>query len=160
MAQDRKTNVTSKAPNGSSFVYGHALRQPAFLRTDSGRACQHAAGPHLVCCVATAVALTSLSCLRRYRTRSAMVMTLRPCCLAKASSSGVRAMLPSSFTISHSTPAGRQPARRHRSTDASVWPGRRSTPPCGMAGREGGSEGRAGVRRDLVWVVVEKPVAG
>ena len=32
-------------------------------------------------------------------------------------------------TISQSTPAGGRPARRARSTAASVWPGRRSTPP-------------------------------
>ena len=38
-------------------------------------------------------------------------------------------MVPSSLTSSHSTPAGRSPASRARSTAASVCPGRRSTPP-------------------------------
>ena len=38
-------------------------------------------------------------------------------------------MVPSSLTISQSTPAGRSPASTARSIDASVWPGRRSTPP-------------------------------
>ena len=32
--------------------------------------------------------------------------------------------------ISHTTPAGMRPARRARSTAASVWPARRRTPPC------------------------------
>ena len=38
-------------------------------------------------------------------------------------------MVPSSFMISHTTPAGTRPASRARSTDASVWPDRCSTPP-------------------------------
>ena len=36
---------------------------------------------------------------------------------------------PSSVTSSHSTPAGVSPASRARSTAASVWPARFSTPP-------------------------------
>ena len=43
--------------------------------------------------------------------------------------SGTRAMVPSSFMISQITPAGLRPARRARSTPASVWPVRSSTPP-------------------------------
>ena len=42
---------------------------------------------------------------------------------------GRRAMVPSSLTTSASTPAGCSPARRARSTAASVWPARLSTPP-------------------------------
>src|SRR5437588_421471 len=38
-------------------------------------------------------------------------------------------MVPSGLTISASTPAGYRPANRARSTAASVWPGRSSTPP-------------------------------
>ena len=38
-------------------------------------------------------------------------------------------MVPSSFTSSHNTAAGRRPAIRARSTAASVCPGRRRTPP-------------------------------
>ena len=38
-------------------------------------------------------------------------------------------MVPSSFMISQITPAGVSPARRARSTEASVWPARTSTPP-------------------------------
>ncbi len=48
---------------------------------------------------------------------------------ANSCSSGRRAIVPSSFMISHSTPAGLSPARRHRSTEASVCPARTSTPP-------------------------------
>ena len=58
-----------------------------------------------------------------------MEMSARPWVAAKARSSGSRAMVPSSCTISQITPAGRSPASRARSTAASVWPGRRSTPP-------------------------------
>ena len=43
--------------------------------------------------------------------------------------SGTRAIVPSSFMISQTTPAGLSPARRARSTAASVWPARWSTPP-------------------------------
>ncbi len=38
-------------------------------------------------------------------------------------------MVPSSFMISQMTPAGMRPARRARSTEASVWPARTRTPP-------------------------------
>mmetsp|Transcript_31565 Transcript_31565/g.75014 ORF Transcript_31565/g.75014 Transcript_31565/m.75014 type:complete len:221 (-) Transcript_31565:129-791(-) len=52
------------------------------------------------------------------------------CCCAKRRSSGTRIMSPpSSVVISTSAPAGEQPARRARSTDASVCPSRASTPP-------------------------------
>ena len=40
-----------------------------------------------------------------------------------------RAIVPSSFMISQTTPDGLSPARRARSTAASVWPMRSSTPP-------------------------------
>ena len=50
-----------------------------------------------------------------------MEMRWRPCFLAKAWSSGSRAMVAlSSLTTSHSTPAGDSPAARARSTAASV----------------------------------------
>ena len=38
-------------------------------------------------------------------------------------------MVPSSFMISQITPAGTSPASRAKSTAASVWPARTSTPP-------------------------------
>ena len=38
-------------------------------------------------------------------------------------------MVPSSFMISHITPAGYNPESFARSTDASVWPARTKTPP-------------------------------
>ena len=41
----------------------------------------------------------------------------------------MRAIVPSSFMISQMTPAGFNPAIRARSTAASVWPRRASTPP-------------------------------
>ena len=63
-------------------------------------------------------------------------------------------MRPSSSTSSLSTPAGWRPARRARSTAASVWPGRSSTPSGAGAQREdvaravehGGRAGRVGER--------------
>ena len=59
-----------------------------------------------------------------------MVISSRSWRPAKRSSSGRRAMpMPSSVTTSQSTPAGYSPARRARSTAASVWPARFSTPP-------------------------------
>lgn len=63
-----------------------------------------------------------------------MVPTLRPCLLAKARRSGRRAMVPSSLRISMRLPTGVRPARRNRSTVASVCPARRKTPP-GLATR-------------------------
>ena len=51
------------------------------------------------------------------------------CRFANFVSSGTRDMLPSSFMISQMTPAGYSPAMRARSTAASVWPARTSTPP-------------------------------
>ena len=61
--------------------------------------------------------------------RSAIEIIARSCSATKRSSSGSRAIVPSSFTTSASTPAGERPARRARSTAASVWPARLSTPP-------------------------------
>src|SRR5688572_27982195 len=65
----------------------------------------------------------------RYSIRSAIVPMRRPCCAANSSRSGSRAIVPSSFMISHSTAAGVRPARRARSQQASVCPARISTPP-------------------------------
>src|SRR5688500_18977218 len=48
---------------------------------------------------------------------------------ANLSRSGTRAIDPSRFMISQMTPAGYKPAMRARSTAASVWPARTSTPP-------------------------------
>ncbi len=58
-----------------------------------------------------------------------MEMIVRPCLRAKGISSGSRSMTPSSPAISTMAPAGRRPARRARSTAASVWPLRTRTPP-------------------------------
>ena len=58
-----------------------------------------------------------------------MVPSLRPWRCAKATRSGSRAMVPSSFMISQITPDGLRPARRAMSTAASVWPARTSVPP-------------------------------
>ena len=59
-----------------------------------------------------------------------MVTSSRSWRAANFSRSGSRAMpSPSSVTTSHSTPAGVRPAMRARSTAASVWPARLSTPP-------------------------------
>ena len=58
-----------------------------------------------------------------------MVMILRPHSLAFSISSEVRIIVPSSRMISQHRPHCSSPARRHRSTVASVWPLRVSTPP-------------------------------
>ena len=58
-----------------------------------------------------------------------MVPMLRLCFLAKISSSGRRAIVPSGFMISTMTAAGASPAMRAKSTPASVWPARLRTPP-------------------------------
>ena len=58
-----------------------------------------------------------------------MVQSFRRCFLANFSNCGRRAIVPSSFMISQRMPTGRQPASVARSTAASVWPARWSTPP-------------------------------
>ena len=52
-----------------------------------------------------------------------------PCRSQYGIRSGTRAIVPSSFMISQTTPDGLRPASRARSTAASVWPIRSSTPP-------------------------------
>src|SRR5829696_2181210 len=59
----------------------------------------------------------------------ATVTILTPCSAENFSRSGTLAIVPSSFMISHMTPAGLRPASRERSTAASVWPARCRTPP-------------------------------
>ena len=71
----------------------------------------------------------SRSVRRRCSMRWAIVMSLSPCSAAYGTRSGTRAIVPSSLAISQITPAGISPARRARSTAASVWPARSSTPP-------------------------------
>ena len=60
---------------------------------------------------------------------SATVTIFMPCLRAKRRRSGIRAIDPSDFITSQTTAVGLRPARRQRSTDASVWPARTSTPP-------------------------------
>ena len=72
---------------------------------------------------------TSFSWPRRYSIRSATVIIFRPCAAQYSTRSGTRAIVPSCFMISQTTPAGISPASRARSTAASVWPERCSTPP-------------------------------
>ena len=72
---------------------------------------------------------TSFSWRRRYSTRSATVIIFSPCRSQYGTRSGTRAIVPSSFMISQTTPDGLSPASRARSTAASVWPMRSSTPP-------------------------------
>src|SRR5262245_52596520 len=67
--------------------------------------------------------------------RSATVTMARPWRWQNAVRSGTRAIVPSSFMISQRTAEGLRPAMRARSTDASVWPARLSTPPaCARSG--------------------------
>ena len=65
---------------------------------------------------------TSFSVRRRYSIRSSTVTILSPCRSQYGIRSGTRAIVPSSFMISQTTPAGLRPARRARSTAASVCP--------------------------------------
>ena len=65
-----------------------------------------AKSPCLVGMRASETRRTSFSRCRRYRIRSAMVTSASPCSAANASRSGMRCIVPSSFTISASTPAG------------------------------------------------------
>ena len=58
-----------------------------------------------------------------------MEIILRLCFSATFISCGKRAIEPSSLRISIRIPAGSNPAKRAKSTAASVWPVRRSTPP-------------------------------
>ena len=68
------------------------------------------------------------SVFKRYEIRSLIQMILISNFLATSISWGRRAMVPSSLMISISAPAGYKPARRARSTAASVCPARRNTP--------------------------------
>ena len=65
---------------------------------------------------------------RRHSMTSRTLQILMSCSAAKASSCGIRAMLPSGFITSQITPTGLMPARRHRSIEPSVCPARRNTP--------------------------------
>ena len=72
----------------------------------------------------------------RYSIKSAIVPIFSPCCSANCSSSGIRAIVPSSFKISQITPAPISPAMWAKSTAASVCPARISTPPfCARSGK-------------------------
>ena len=97
---------------------------------------------------------TSFSRRRRYSMRSATVIILMPCRSQNATRSGTRAIVPSSFMISQTTPAGLRPARRARSTAASVWPprGARRRPRAqreDVAGLDEVVGRRGGIDRDL-----------
>src|ERR1035437_7476879 len=71
----------------------------------------------------------NFSCFIRWRIRSATESIFRLWSFENSTSCGTRAMVPSWFMISQITPAGVSPARRARSTLASVCPARTSTPP-------------------------------
>src|SRR5579864_2156674 len=85
--------------------------------------------PYSVGSVVVAPRSTSRSLRRRYAMMSSTATILIECSAAKASRSGRRAMRPSARITSQMTPAGKRPASLHRSTIASVWPARSSTPP-------------------------------
>ena len=89
------------------------------------------------------------------------------CCLANARSSGSLAIVPSSFWISQMIPAGSHPARRARSTAASVCPARFNTPPSrarsgkmcpGRAKAEWVTFGSASARKVAARSAAEMPV--
>ena len=80
--------------------------------------------------------------------------------LAERDEVGTRAIVPSSFMISQTTPAAFRPASRARSTAASVWPERSRTPP----GRARSGNTWPGVARSgrpfdasiATWIVCER----
>ena len=93
-------------------------------------------GPTGVATARSTTRLIRLSVRLRKVIRSAMVPSFRPCARANSTRSGSRAMVPSSFMISHSTAAGFRPASPARSQHASVCPARASTPPgCATSGK-------------------------
>ena len=85
--------------------------------------------PYLVGRRASATRSMRRSDRRRWAMIWAMLSILSPWCWENVSRSGSRDMVPSSFMISHTTPAGYIPAMLQRSMMASVWPGRARTPP-------------------------------
>src|SRR3989442_912698 len=92
--------------------------------------------------------------------RSAIEAIFRPWRLLNSSRSGSRAMLPSSFMISHSTAAGWSPASCARSQHASVCPARASTPPaCAIRRRNPGGDARGGLDRYSEIRAVHRAVA-
>ena len=97
---------------------------------------------------------TSFSVRRRYSIRSATVIIFRPCRSQYGTRSGTRAIVPSSFMISQTTPAGVRPASRARSTAASVWPV--ALEDAARRGRAAGRRGRAGRGRSAVEVGVDR----
>ena len=118
--------------------------------------------PYSVGSRTVAVRSTSFSLRRRYSTRSATVIILSPCRSQYGMRSGTRAIVPSSFMTSHTTPAGVRPASWARSTAASVCPIRSSTPPgrarsggCGRlrSDRAGRTRGRSRPR----WCALDRP---
>ena len=76
--------------------------------------------PYSVGSFALATRSTSCSRAMRYAMRSFTVTTLKECFFAKRLSSGIRDIEPSGLVISQMTPTGCRPARRQRSTAASV----------------------------------------
>ena len=107
---------------------------------------------------------TSFSVRRRYSIRSATVTSLIPCRSQYGIRSGIRAIVPSSFMISQTTPAGFSPARRARSTAASVWPGaaagrRRAWSAAGRRGPGWTSASAALLGSIATWIVCERSCA-
>ena len=85
--------------------------------------------PKLLGSPASVTRSMSVSVRSRCAITSLTVTILMSCSRANATRSGMPATEPSSWSISQITAAGEQPARRARSTDASVCPARTSTPP-------------------------------
>src|SRR5205085_1671641 len=87
----------------------------------------------------------SFSVRLRYEMRSVMAPIFRWCASAKRSRSGRRAIVPSSFMISHRTAAGENPASRARSQHASVWPAR----PCTLLGDRHANQATTELRHEV-----------
>src|SRR5918995_257921 len=115
---------TSSAPSISPLTSAMCVLPVSFSRNATASKSPYAVGSRT-----ETVRSTSFSVRRRYSIRSATVISLMPWRSQNPIRSGTRAIVPSSFITSQTTPAGISPASRARSTAASVWPVRSSTPP-------------------------------
>ena len=124
VAHDECTRVSTGSSSVHSPLVSATCSSPLlFCRNGVMRKSPHAVGRSTVSPFSTMDSSRS-----RYSMSDAIEMILRPNFRAISVSCGRRAIVPSSFMISISAPAGCRPASRARSIAASVCPGRRSTP--------------------------------
>ena len=119
----------TRTSTGSPFFQRPFTSATCWWRSTSFSYATARNSPYSVGSGASAARWTSVSFSIRYEMRSATETMGRSCSAESFSSSGIRAIVPSSFITSQITPAGLRPASRARSTEPSVWPARTSTPP-------------------------------